>query len=75
MKEHFTCHICDKNGIKYHYYKDYRALERHFRKQHFICEERSCLEQKFVVFATALDLRVLISAASSSPNVANRLSV
>jgi hypothetical protein len=58
MKEHFTCHLCERNGIKYHYYKDYRSLERHFRRQHFICEDKGCLEKKFIVFGTALDLRV-----------------
>lgn len=57
MKEHFTCHLCERNGIKYHYFKDYRSLERHFRRQHFICEDKGCLEKKFIVFGTALDLR------------------
>jgi len=58
MKQHYTCHICEKNGIKYHYFKNYKTLERHFRQQHFLCEERTCLNEKFIVFATALDLRV-----------------
>lgn len=58
MKEHFTCHLCERNGIKYHYFKDYRSLERHFRRQHFICEDKGCLEKKFIVFGSALDLRV-----------------
>lgn len=58
MKEHFTCHICERNDIKWNYFKDYRALERHFQRQHFLCEDRSCLEKKFVVFGSALDLRV-----------------
>ncbi len=55
QKDHFTCHICDEQGIKYKYYIDYRSLESHFRKDHFICEEESCLAKKFVVFANEIE--------------------
>jgi hypothetical protein len=55
QKDHFTCHLCDKAGIRYRYYNDYDSLEEHFRKEHILCEERECLMKKFVVFADPID--------------------
>lgn len=31
--------------------------EMHFRESHFFCEEEICLEKKFVVFETEVDLK------------------
>jgi hypothetical protein len=45
-KDHYTCHICEKDGIQFKYYQDYNKLENHFRAEHFICEEKNCLEMK-----------------------------
>lgn len=55
IKDHFSCHICDKAGIKYRYYKDYLDLESHFRKEHFLCEDQMCLAKKYIVFANDID--------------------
>jgi hypothetical protein len=55
-KDHFTCHICEKDGIYYKYYDNYSCLENHFRREHCLCEEPSCLEKKFVVFTNEIDL-------------------
>lgn len=55
QKDHFTCHLCDKMGIRYRYYNDYNSLETHFRKEHILCEEPECLSKKFVVFADPID--------------------
>eukprot|EP00741_Cyanophora_paradoxa_P014990 tig00020830_g14463.t1 len=58
MKEnHHTCHICDRENIKWQYYRTYRDLELHFREAHFLCDEPECLEKKFVVFANEIDLQ------------------
>ena len=43
MKDHFSCHICEKAGVKHKYYASYDTLETHFRQSHHLCEERSCL--------------------------------
>ncbi|KAL2941692.1 E3 ubiquitin-protein ligase hel2 [Bienertia sinuspersici] len=56
--EHYTCHICQRQqSTQYEYYKDYNDLEDHFRSGHFLCEEGTCLEKKFVVFPTEADLK------------------
>lgn len=39
------------------YYSDYSALESHFAKQHFLCNDPLCKELKFVVFADELELK------------------
>lgn len=57
---HEQCHICKASGgeaAKWEYYKDYRMLEQHFRTKHFLCLQKDCLEQKFVVFASEMDLK------------------
>ncbi|KAF2499802.1 hypothetical protein BU16DRAFT_579285 [Lophium mytilinum] len=57
--KHERCHICDRqsNGRKPQYYVDYNSLEVHFRKNHFLCPDSECLEKKFVVFDSQLDLK------------------
>lgn len=55
-KDHYNCHICTRQGIRYKYYNDYPALDAHFRADHFVCEEPQCLAKKFVVFGNAIDL-------------------
>jgi hypothetical protein len=56
-KAHFSCHICESHGILNRYYKSYSDLERHFRKEHYLCPERECLEKKFVVFRSDVDFK------------------
>ena len=56
-KEHYKCHICEKQGIDNQWFKNYRSLARHFDKQHFMCHDVQCLEARFVVFENELDLR------------------
>ncbi|KAJ9645278.1 hypothetical protein H2199_003284 [Coniosporium tulheliwenetii] len=57
--KHERCHICDRrsSGRQQQYYVDYDALEIHFRKDHFLCPDRECLERKFVVFESEMDLK------------------
>jgi E3 ubiquitin-protein ligase ZNF598 len=54
-KDHFSCHICERAGIRYRYYKDYSSLESHFRSEHILCEDPECLARKFIVFADSID--------------------
>ncbi|PFH60017.1 hypothetical protein XA68_11570 [Ophiocordyceps unilateralis] len=56
--KHERCFICDRsNSQKPHYYRDYDALEQHFRKDHFPCLQKECLDNKFVVFESRMDLQ------------------
>ncbi len=55
-QDHFSCHICSRQGILYKYYANYDVLEEHFRTAHFLCDDQVCLDKKFVVFGNAIDL-------------------
>ncbi|KAH6896044.1 hypothetical protein B0T10DRAFT_231066 [Thelonectria olida] len=56
--KHERCFLCDRrDSRKPHYYLDYNALVDHFKKDHHPCFDRECLERKFVVFDTELDLQ------------------
>lgn len=57
--KHERCHICDRRSEGRHqqYFADYNSLEQHFRKDHFLCPDGECLEKKFVVFDSELDLK------------------
>ncbi len=56
--KHERCFLCDRRDSRQpHYYMDYNALEAHFKKDHFICSDRECLEKKFVVFESEMDLK------------------
>ncbi|KAL8299976.1 hypothetical protein RB593_009700 [Gaeumannomyces tritici] len=56
--KHERCFICDRRDSRQpHYYRDYNALEKHFGDDHFLCADRECLEKKFVVFDSEMDLK------------------
>ncbi|KAI9832405.1 MAG: hypothetical protein M1819_004394 [Sarea resinae] len=57
--KHERCHLCDRRnpGRQQQYYVDYNSLEVHFRKDHFLCLDQECLEKKFVVFDSEMDLK------------------
>ena len=57
--KHERCHICDRRqaGRQQQYYLDYDALEVHFRNDHFLCLDQECLDKKFVVFQSEMDLK------------------
>ncbi|KAF9792169.1 hypothetical protein BJ322DRAFT_17332 [Thelephora terrestris] len=58
MREsHEECFVCKRNGVTHKFFKNYDTLETHFLKDHFPCKQPTCVEQKFVVFATEMDLR------------------
>lgn len=57
--EHEKCHLCDRrsHGREQRYYVNYNSLEDHFRQDHFLCTDRECLDKKFVVFGSEIDLK------------------
>ena len=56
--KHERCFLCDRRDSRHpHYYLNYDALEEHFRKDHYLCKDGECLEKKFVVFESELDLQ------------------
>ncbi|KKA26715.1 hypothetical protein TD95_005315 [Thielaviopsis punctulata] len=56
--KHERCFICDRqNSRQPHYFDNYDTLERHFQQDHFLCMSRTCLDQKFVVFESEVDLK------------------
>ncbi|KAI0146819.1 hypothetical protein GGR57DRAFT_282550 [Xylariaceae sp. FL1272] len=56
--KHERCFLCDRQDPRQpHYYRDYNSLEDHFKKDHFLCADRECLEKKFVVFGSEMDLK------------------
>ncbi|KAL1980416.1 hypothetical protein VTN96DRAFT_4174 [Rasamsonia emersonii] len=56
---HERCHICDRRSgnRQQQYFIDYDALEDHFQRDHYLCPDKECLEKKFVVFETQMDLQ------------------
>ncbi|EOQ99534.1 LIM domain and RING finger protein [Wallemia ichthyophaga EXF-994] len=58
MREnHEECFLCKQAGIRMLYFKDYPALEKHFVSDHYPCPDATCVDKKFVVFGSELDLR------------------
>ncbi|KAI0399756.1 hypothetical protein F4802DRAFT_588110 [Xylaria palmicola] len=56
--KHERCFLCDRQDPREpHYYRDYNNLEDHFKKDHYLCPDRECLEKKFVVFGSEMDLK------------------
>ncbi|EMC91345.1 hypothetical protein BAUCODRAFT_127251 [Baudoinia panamericana UAMH 10762] len=57
--KHERCHLCDRrsNGHNPQYYVNYDALEQHFTRDHYPCMDQECMEKKFVVFDSAMDLK------------------
>jgi hypothetical protein len=56
-EKHERCFICDRRGGQPQYYVNYDSLALHYRKDHFMCSDPSCLEKKFIVFDTEIDLK------------------
>ena len=58
-EKHEKCHICDRRNQsrQQQYYVDYNSLEQHFRNDHFLCADQECMDKKFVVFGSEMDLK------------------
>ncbi|KAM4054309.1 zinc finger, c3HC4 type (RING finger) domain-containing protein [Hirsutella rhossiliensis] len=68
FKGHPLCEFCgerfydddklyERDSRTPHYYRDYNALEQHFKRDHYLCYNSECLEKKFVVFESEMDLQ------------------
>jgi len=57
--KHEKCHVCDRRNParQQQYYVDYNSLEQHFSKDHFLCADQECMDKKFVVFESEMDLK------------------
>jgi E3 ubiquitin-protein ligase ZNF598 len=75
MKQHFACDICEGRGIRHNFYRNYGDLQRHFRAEHFLCEDPRCLEQKFVVFADQVSFQAHVIASHPEQGVSRRVAV
>ena len=56
-KQHYKCHVCERQNNPNQFFKDYDKLAIHFDKQHFLCHDPQCLAARFVVFENEIDLR------------------
>ncbi|KAF9183649.1 hypothetical protein BGZ51_003878 [Haplosporangium sp. Z 767] len=56
-KNHEQCFLCLRRNIRHQYYNKYADLERHLHAEHYACMDPECLEKKFVVFDSDLDLK------------------
>lgn len=55
---HEQCFICKRDEDRsLEYQRNYEALEKHFKSEHYLCESKECLEKKFVVFESDLDFK------------------
>lgn len=66
-EKHERCHVCDqinsRRGIsdaQPRYFINYEELWKHFSTDHYPCGAPECLEQKFIVFASEIDLKAHI---------------
>lgn len=57
QKDHYKCHVCEKQGLANQYFRDYRALEKHFDLKHFLCKDVQCIAARFMVFENDIDMR------------------
>ncbi|KAJ4480963.1 hypothetical protein J3R30DRAFT_3656676 [Lentinula aciculospora] len=58
MRErHEECFVCKREGVRDNYFTSYPDLEAHFSTAHYACTHPICLQRKFVVFGSALDLQ------------------
>ncbi|KAK9883026.1 hypothetical protein WA026_001238 [Henosepilachna vigintioctopunctata] len=60
---HLFCHFCDADG-RHLYYKNIEDLQKHFRDEHFLCEEGDCKNVPMTAaFRTEIDLRAHIASS------------
>ncbi|CAG9860455.1 unnamed protein product [Phyllotreta striolata] len=56
-RNHLFCHFCDADG-KHQFYSNMDDLCRHFREEHYLCEEGECKDMPLTaVFRTEIDCK------------------
>ncbi|KAF9582459.1 hypothetical protein BGW38_000187 [Lunasporangiospora selenospora] len=68
-KSHEQCFLCLRRNVRHQYYNKYLDLEQHFHAEHYSCMDPECLEKKFVVFDSDLDLKA--HEVEQHPNMAH----
>ncbi|CAD6504868.1 BgTH12-07971 [Blumeria graminis f. sp. triticale] len=58
-EKHERCFVCDraKPNSPPSYYPNYEALSSHFVKDHFVCQMKDCLDQKYIAFVSEFELK------------------
>jgi hypothetical protein len=60
-EQHERCHVCDQSSQggprSANYFRNYKELDHHFRRDHFLCPDPGCLAKKFIVFGSEIDLK------------------
>ncbi|KAJ9054205.1 hypothetical protein DSO57_1017168 [Entomophthora muscae] len=57
-KNHEECFLCKReNPADRSQYQNYQALENHFSLDHYLCKEKECLDKRFIVFSSEIDLQ------------------
>ncbi|KAI9477923.1 MAG: hypothetical protein EXX96DRAFT_636421, partial [Benjaminiella poitrasii] len=69
--QHEQCFLCVRSGRRHEYYANYDSLEQHFEKDHYVCRQPRCVEKKFVVFESDIDLRA--HEVQEHPELGNKL--
>ncbi|KAG7389475.1 hypothetical protein PHYPSEUDO_010360 [Phytophthora pseudosyringae] len=64
-RDHFKCHFCK---VENEYFRNYASLETHFRREHHLCEDRRCLEMRFVVFPNDIEYQAHMSSVHGEHN-------
>lgn len=62
-ENHFSCHLCDRQGLKNIWFKDYHNLDLHFGSHHFLCHDPECRSQRFVAFEDEFQLQAHVATA------------
>ncbi|CAN1859229.1 E3 ubiquitin-protein ligase hel2 [Linum perenne] len=60
-RDHYTCHICqrcDTSSFLIIMFKQNSYIFMHFRHDHYLCEDESCLAKKFVVFQSEAEMKI-----------------
>eukprot|EP00930_Biecheleria_cincta_P003400 TRINITY_DN104332_c0_g1_i1.p1 TRINITY_DN104332_c0_g1~~TRINITY_DN104332_c0_g1_i1.p1 ORF type:complete len:824 (+),score=158.94 TRINITY_DN104332_c0_g1_i1:64-2535(+) len=57
-RKHQLCGLCERQGRRGEYYRDYGSLSRHYEEKHFVCNHENCLRDSYrlVAFLTEDDL-------------------
>ncbi|KAI1004113.1 hypothetical protein K3495_g4098 [Podosphaera aphanis] len=58
-EKHERCFVCDRANVNSapSYYVNYDALRVHFVQDHFICQMKDCLDQKYIAFVSEFELK------------------
>ncbi|KAG1692816.1 hypothetical protein DVH05_024431 [Phytophthora capsici] len=64
-RDHFKCHICK---VENEYFRNYASMETHFRREHHLCEDRRCLEMRFVVFPNDVEYQAHMTSVHGVHN-------